>query len=193
MTTRSNSADRFKKYVLGSLLAAMALSAGAFRLAHKRPHATEQATKERIAGASRADALAAVSPSSTGQPRAPAQTPAQTELQKDPVAKTEPHHALQAPVIETPDVIAGMDLGFVRDEVKRMDQELEKRNAIERLNNAEVGDEERLELGAMFQRVALFRHRLMEVDVESLTAEVAKYEKLHAERVAQFTKDLERR
>jgi hypothetical protein len=98
-----------------------------------------------------------------------------------------------APVIESPEVIASMDIEFVRDEVERVERELESRKAIERLNNGEASEAERLEFGAMMQRVALLRHRLLEDSVDSLSQSVAEYEKSHATRVAEYSKKLGRR
>ncbi|MGC4064999.1 MAG: hypothetical protein QM784_10230 [Polyangiaceae bacterium] len=98
-----------------------------------------------------------------------------------------------APVIESPEVIASMDIEFVADEVKRIDKELHDRNAIERLNSGDVSDAERLEFGAMMHRAALFRHRLLEHSVESLQNDVEEYSKGHAERVAKYSKQVARR
>jgi hypothetical protein len=93
-----------------------------------------------------------------------------------------------APVIETPEVIATFDVEFVRSEVERMSKELEDRKAIERLNNDSVTESERIELGALLQREALFRHRLLEANVEALAQEVEDYEKGHVSRVATYSK-----
>jgi hypothetical protein len=111
-----------------------------------------------------------------------------------PVAKEAPTEKPSgAPEIESPEVIATMDLDFVEDEVKRMDQELLDRKAVERLNSGEATDAERLEFGAMMHRIALFRHRLIEQSVESLQQEVEAYGKGHAERLAKYTKRVARR
>jgi hypothetical protein len=98
-----------------------------------------------------------------------------------------------APEIESPDVIASMDIEFVAEEVKRMDKELLDRNAVERLNSGEATDAERLEFGALMHRIALFRHRLLEDSVESLQKDVEEYSQGHAERLAKYSKKVIRR
>jgi hypothetical protein len=94
------------------------------------------------------------------------------------------------PTIEPPDEIATTDFDLLREEVGRMDKELEERKAIERLNKDEVSAQERLELGTMIQRVALFRHRLLEAEVGQLGDDVARYEEMHAQRLAEFSKKM---
>lgn len=145
------------------------------------------------------------SPTSASVQSSPPSPRAEASPPSEPVpAESEPQHALApqvaaasaqptqtapgAPVIESPEVIASMDLEFVKEEVERMDRELEQRNAIERLNSGDTSQSERLELGALIQRAALFRHRLLEDAVEALALDVDRYGKTHEARVAELRK-----
>lgn len=125
--------------------------------------------------------------------------PTDPDRQRDPTlqvatASAQPAEPAQgAPVVEPPEVIASMDLEFIREEVDRMDRELEQRNAIARLNSEDLSQSERLELGALIQRAALFRHRLLEVAVEALALDVDRYGKTHEARVAELRKNSIRR
>lgn len=185
MITSPHTSHRFRNAVLASLLAAAALGALGY-----------QATQGTAARAPAKKAAQAVTRPTTSPPRAvqpePISPPTTTEFALNPAEENMPNEPkpLEAPAIETPDVIASMDIEFVRDEVKRMDEELERRRAVERLNGEEASPDERAELGALFQRSALFRHRLMEDEVESLSNTLAAYEKTHAARVAELTRGI---
>lgn len=125
------------------------------------------------------------------QPRAQANTATKTEKgEASPTTTGKPQ--LGAPAIESPELIDTMDIEFVRDEIRRIDKELEERKAIQRLNNGEVSETERLELGAMMERAALFRHRLAKDTANTLTQEVANYENTHEERVAEYSNRIDR-
>ncbi|MGE5784053.1 MAG: hypothetical protein ACM3ZE_05660 [Myxococcales bacterium] len=188
---RLNARPRGRIYLM--FLAPILCAVGLYALNHRDGVASEQRGRNDSRGVT-AEVGETIDHASAQHSMLPgAQANGRTEDQTGEASPTTTSNPqLGAPAIESPEVIDTMDVEFVRDEIRRIDKELGDRKAVERLNNGEVSETERLELGAMMERVALFRHRLAKDTVNTLTEEVANYEKAHEERVAEYSNRLDR-
>jgi hypothetical protein len=79
----------------------------------------------------------------------------------------------------------------IQAELTALESDLEKQDAIARLNRDDADEEERAEFGETMLRTALLRHALAERDVDVMVQEVDAYARIHAERVAQIMAESE--
>jgi hypothetical protein len=103
-----------------------------------------------------------------------------------PVEADAPHGPGAHSPVEPEEVLDTMSREELTTAIADIEQELERTNAITRLNDDQVDHEERVALGFQLERISLMKHQLAELQLEELTQAVAKYEGEHAARVAQY-------
>jgi hypothetical protein len=138
-----------------------------------------------------------VSESSEPRPKESAATSSVEAKVTTDKAKVAPHKAREALEALALDGVQGprepstMSPEEIRAELTVLEGELEKAEAIARLNRDEVDDEERAEFGEAMLRTALLRHALAERDVDVMVKEVDAYARMHEARVAQIMAESE--
>jgi hypothetical protein len=92
----------------------------------------------------------------------------------------------EPPPVEPIEVLETMTKEELHADVARIEEELDQRDAVRRLNEDRVPPEERAELGTMVERAALMRAQLVKIQLSEIEHDFADYEKGHAARIAHF-------
>jgi hypothetical protein len=103
-----------------------------------------------------------------------------------PVEAEAPHAPDVHSPVEPDELLATMGGEELTAAIAEIERELERTNAIERLNDEQVDEDERVALGFQLERISLMKHQLAVLQLEELEQSVAKYEGEHAARVAQY-------
>jgi hypothetical protein len=151
---------------LGSFAVRATTRADAAKAANSAPASGSAAASESAGTASSSGDVTIVTRSAEPTPRGP--------------------HVFQPPPVEPQEVLATMSREEIDAEISQISEELERRDAVNRLNKGTVSEDERDELGAMIYHASYLRTEIGRRELEDLKQKVDDYEKTHAARVAEY-------